>query len=228
VKTGYLFGLATVFVSTLGWANGARGALVTRSVLVTAKQGPWAYVAGTGGLNSNYVYGTSNGLQAPVTITTLNGFVFLPGGTFDITYVSGTIKAGTGGAFPGEDADGNPAKPVNADIDTSNGLFYASEYIPAVQFPVNQGALVGTFTDSAGAIVGNPFKIGNSAHLVVPIGASQLQMGVNDDFYGDNSGSWSTTVSQVPEPSSFAVVGVGGLSLLSRRRRQQVATKTDG
>lgn len=51
------------------------------------------------------------------------------------------------------------------------------------------GALCGAFTDSSGNVI-QPLAIGASpTSLIVPAGATQLQLGINDDKYDDNSGS---------------------------------------
>jgi hypothetical protein len=84
--------------------------------------------------------------------------------------------------------------------------------------------LVGTFANSKGVIVGTPFEIGLGRSLVVPIGATQLRLGVNDDFYHDNGGFWNVRVSQVPEPSSFVLL-VAGVALLGWAVRQRRGTK---
>ena len=99
-------------------------------------------------------------------------------------------------------------------------------YVP----PVNGGLvnfmeLVGAFTDSAGAIVGNPCVIGDSCSLSIPIGATQFQLGFNDDNYPDNGGSVSIGVLEVPEPSSLILLGAGAITFLAYiwRRRKRTA-----
>lgn len=58
----------------------------------------------------------------------------------------------------------------------------------------------------------------------IPAGASHLYLGFHDGqggepgWYGDNTGSISLDVVLVPEPTSLALLGLGGL-LLTRRRR---------
>lgn len=55
------------------------------------------------------------------------------------------------------------------------------------------GQLVGAFTDSANSVI-KPVQLGNAAALVAPAGATQLQLGVNDDKYFDETGSWVIAV----------------------------------
>ena len=75
--------------------------------------------------------------------------------------------------------------------------------------------LVGTFTDSSGTIVGTPFAIGDSSTLVVPAGATQLELGVNDAGYFNDGGSLSIEVSGSPASPSPPFVAPGGQVQLS-------------
>lgn len=102
--------------------------------------------------------------------------------------------------------------------------------------PVYGQALVGTFANN-GLIVGQPFVIGNGpAALTVPAGANQLLLGINDNFYGDNAGSFTVSVSQpyslclmydptkrhraaAPFPSSFNCAMHPAATCLRRRSR---------
>lgn len=52
------------------------------------------------------------------------------------------------------------------------------------------GSMVGAFVDSSGQIIGAPFLVGYGCTLVVPVGANHLQLGLADNFYSDNAGSW--------------------------------------
>jgi RHS repeat-associated protein len=54
---------------------------------------------------------------------------------------------------------------------------------------LGQGGLVGAFTDNNGAVI-EPIAIGAaSGEFPVPAGATQLQLGVDDNHYADNGGS---------------------------------------
>lgn len=41
------------------------------------------------------------------------------------------------------------------------------------------GELSATFANSTGSIVGTPFKVGMGRTVIIPTGASQLQLGIN-------------------------------------------------
>jgi len=79
-------------------------------------------------------------------------------------------------------------------------------------------ALMGTFADSSGVIVGSPFEIGNLRTLDVPAGATQLQLGINDDNFGDNLGSFLVNASQLPEPGGLSLLVIAGAIALACRR----------
>ena len=54
---------------------------------------------------------------------------------------------------------------------------------------LGQAGLIGAFTDNNGAVI-EPIAIGSSSRtFVVPAGATQLQLGTNDNHYADNGGS---------------------------------------
>ena len=89
------------------------------------------------------------------------------------------------------------------------------------------GALIGTFADSAGVIQGSPFFIGIGPTDVTAAGAFLL-LGINDDIFGDNSGSLrvsvtaDSSISAVPEPSTWAMMILGflGIGTVTYRRRK--------
>ncbi|MGA9129688.1 MAG: chitobiase/beta-hexosaminidase C-terminal domain-containing protein, partial [Terracidiphilus sp.] len=91
------------------------------------------------------------------------------------------------------------AATVNGQQLTSNSVSVSWNSPPAantegsvtLQTMVNLGlsGLCGAFTDSNGAVI-EPIAIGAAPRVfVVPVGATQLQLGIDDDGYGDNSGS---------------------------------------
>lgn len=56
------------------------------------------------------------------------------------------------------------------------------------QTGLGRGGLMGAFTDSTGALI-EPVAIGATAReFIVPAGATQLQLGIDDTFYRDNGG----------------------------------------
>jgi YD repeat-containing protein len=67
------------------------------------------------------------------------------------------------------------------------------------------GGLIGAFTDNNGAVI-EPIAIGASPRsYVVPAGATQLQMGINDSYLADNGGAGFTVAvngNPVPVPAT--------------------------
>ena len=86
----------------------------------------------------------------------------------------------------------------------------------------------GTFADSTGMIVGTPFEVGNGPlDVVIPPGASRLQLGINDDAFNDNAGSFVVSVegSAVPIPGAVWLLGSGLAILVSGRVRKEECGK---
>jgi hypothetical protein len=70
--------------------------------------------------------------------------------------------------------------------------------------------------------------VNHTYHFVVsvPAIAGHLVFGVSDGNFGDNGGQYNIQVFQVqpiPEPSTFALLGLGTLSLVAFRRRRREA-----
>jgi RHS repeat-associated protein len=101
---------------------------------------------------------------------------------------------------------------VNGVPETSNSLT-ANWVIPGANPDGNlvllgpnalgQGGLVGAFTDNTGAVI-EPLAIGAaSREFIVPAGATQLQLGINDTYFPDNGGSgYVVAVTGNPNPVS--------------------------
>ena len=170
---------------------------LTVSTAVSATDGPWQFA--NGGLNTAYQYGTSDE-TAPLVVSSANGLAFTAGTALTIDYVSGTTYEG--GGYNSPDAGGDTSYLANAN-DGSSGQPFPSFYFPPAEYPAYLGELVGTFADSAGTIVGTPFNVGDALTVTIPAGATQLQLGLNDDIFSDNSGAYNLTIAgaAVPEPS---------------------------
>ncbi len=209
-----------VAVTCLALAASARAGNITVTTTVGGQQGPWLQ-----SLNPSFGYGVDDN-SAPDVLTATSGFSFAAGGNFTVTYISGCESAGSG--FACVDANGNTAYPFNNSPGSSGKVgpsFYMSPY------PIYLSELVGTFADN-GVIVGTPFALGNGPTVVtVPAGADELQLGINDDIYSDNTGSFTVdvsgpgSVSPTPEPASLVLYGTGllGLGALGWKRKKRLA-----
>jgi hypothetical protein len=186
----------------------------TLTVTVSSTAMPWLW--DTTSLNAAFQYGLQDG-TGPTTIDSSSGISFAPGGTLMITYLDGLTSA-FGGA-PEVTAEGygpNPPSPFVYDASNnlgSSGQLFPSFYMDPAAYPIYLNTLVGTFTDLAGNIVGTPFAVfGGPLSVVVPVGAAQLQLGINDDVFSDNTGALLVQVTgpdaaSVPEPASLLLLG---------------------
>jgi len=161
---------------------------------VPATAMPWVWKAG--GINNAFEFGYPDGTSP--TIVPLQTLGTAPGSVVSIKYVAGQIALGPGA--PQTDASGYAG--MNHGNKGIVGLL-PSAFMPASA--VNLGALVGAFTDTNGVIIGAPFPVGNGEVVKkIPAGATQLQLGVNDDIFGGedaktaNSGSFTVQVSAAP------------------------------
>lgn len=82
-------------------------------------------------------------------------------------------------------------KPLGGYMWTNNkGQIDVNFLFKAVRPSVFSGCLMAAWTDGTGQLVQAPFAPGLDITLKAPAGATQLQLGVNDHFWTDNSGSW--------------------------------------
>jgi uncharacterized protein (TIGR03437 family) len=169
------------------------------TVTINSDQGPWQQ-----SLNPNFNYGSDDN-QAPVVVSASSGIPFTVGGTLTIAYVSGQVDV-LPGQIPATDASGDSADPTNNTVIAIYGN-YPSYFMNHSSYPVFASELVGTFANN-GVIVGTPFPIGDGpSTFVIPAGANQLLLGVDDNLYSDNSGSWDIKVTYAPLVLSSVVNG---------------------
>ena len=150
-------------------------------------------------------------------MTSADGIAFIAGDSIHVQYLSGLVTPGANDltSWPYVDANGETSVPAPDNSNNPSFGLCPSYYMPSSTYPIYYEELVGTFTDSSGTIVGTPFAIGDSATLVVPAGATQLELGVNDRGYYNDGGSLSIEVSGSPASSSPPFVAPGGQVQLS-------------
>jgi hypothetical protein len=169
----------------------ARAVSVTVTVPGTA--GPWQF--SQGGINDTYPYDFNIGdFTAPTAVTPASRLSFAAGQMVTIDYVSGLVSIGGTPLQPSTDANGDTSypRPTTVGFFASTPSMYFTSPLTGNYF----GELVGTFAGPGGAIVGTPFKVGDAATETVPTGAAELLLGVNDNGYIDNLGSWQVNVSE--------------------------------
>ncbi len=164
-------------------------------VTVQGNQGPWNQ-----SLNPGQPYGPNDNAD-PTVVSAASGIAFVPGGTITVAYASGTVSVcpGPPNNCPYTDANGWLADPTNQNYGPVC-FYYPSNYMRPD--PIYASELVGTFGYNAsdatepGTIVGLPFAIGDGpATFTIPVGANQLMLGVDDNCYNDNAGSWTLNIS---------------------------------
>lgn len=211
----------------------------TLTVTVSSTAMPWLW--DTTSLNTAFQYGVQDG-TGPAIIDPSSGISFAPGGTLTITYLDGLTSAF--GGTPEVTAEGygpNPPSPFVYDASNnlgSSGQPFPSFYMDPASYPIYLNTMVATFTDLAGNIVGTPFAVFDGPlSVVVPVGAAQLQLGVNDDFFSDNTGSLLVQVTgpdaaaSVPEPANLLLLGsafaLAGMFRYRQRRGAPGRNKQD-
>src|ERR1700677_3504351 len=201
--------LAIALCSAPAWAGSV-------DVTVDSHVGPWSQAS-----NPALDYGVHDNTGPTVVAVT-------PGENLTISYLSGLTSAF--GGTPTVDANGYVGGAFGSGVGLSgigsSGTPFPSFFID----PTNTGPdiwlaeLIGDFA-TGGVVVGTPFAIGDGPFaIMVPAGVTQLQLGVNDDIYSDNTGSLLIQVagvSGVPEPATWTLltIGVFGLGALLRNRR---------
>ena len=174
-----------------------------------------------------------------------------PGGSWGI-FAKGGLTSAFGG-IPTVDHNGYVGSPFKDNDPGSSGNYFPSHYMSSL-WDADPGAgvflnaLVWAFTDASGQLVTDPdamnviyFGPGNYGYVfgksssATPAGSTQLQFGLNDDIFGDNTGSLDVCVGSsfdacfptpgVPEPAAWAllVTGFALTGLAVRRRRHGFA-----
>jgi hypothetical protein len=195
---------ASAATADAAYAKSLSTAAAATTVFIDSRSGPWDVAS-----NPGYSFGYN--FLPPTSVSSAAGLPFVAGDTLRIEYVSGLANAGGGGIWN----DANGARWWPAD-DPGRPAYYiaGTNYLEQV---------VGVFSNAGGVIVGSPFTIGNGpVFAVIPKGATQLQMGFNDDEYIDNLGGGVNmkVTEMVPEPETYAMMIVGlGLIGACRARR---------
>jgi PEP-CTERM motif len=208
---------------------GAAGLATAATVSVSAFSGPWSQTA-----NPTLDYGVHDN-SAPTVLS------LLPSATsITITYDSGLTSA-FGGVPPSVDALGYVGSIFGSGVGMS-GIGSSGDPFPSFFIdpsntgsPIYLNALIGAFTNISGLVIGSPFACNainacdGSVSILIPAGATELSLGVNDDIFADNSGALTLTVTGVsaaPEPSTWAMMllGFAGLSFAGYRRTKASAS----
>jgi uncharacterized protein YecT (DUF1311 family) len=159
-------------------------------------------------LNVTHPIGNEDG-TGPVVLN-LAGLKARSGQWLEIHYLSG--QATIDSDIPSNDANGTDQYGHDHGGNGFTGLPLPSEYM--APYPINLGALVGAFADKAGQLVGPPFFLGDGpTQKLIPAGATQFQLGINDDSFSNHGGSFVVAVNVAKEISQDQGRGSHGCAI---------------
>jgi hypothetical protein len=171
--------------------------------------GPGAPLGGCSQAGQPY---TDTATNAQYICNGVSWFALSGGFTNPMTAIGDLIQGGTAGT-PTRLAAGIPAGLYLQSQGAGNSLAWAKISASASdqtgQCFLGSGGLVGAYTDSSGIVKTPLLCLGNGpSSFNVPVGATQLQLGINDDSYVDNLGSFTVSVSKNGgTPTSVTVPG---------------------
>ncbi|HWR36364.1 MAG TPA: hypothetical protein VN622_10895 [Clostridia bacterium] len=170
-------------LSTAGWGRIAVFAFCTRAASPASNTGaatvsvgshvkPWEWA-----INAAYDYGEHTG-QAPVIVP----LPLVAGQTVLIEATGGSVAVSD--SRSAYNAAGDPGSVTGTSLN-GHGKRYPTYYMPGSTLGL--GGLCGAWTDAAGHVI-EPLSVGLGNTFTAPAGATQLQLGINDDEPNDNRG----------------------------------------
>jgi hypothetical protein len=161
------------------------------------------------------VHGATYSLSIPAVSPWTDTGINLFAGQEILITASGSVIAGSA---PGSDVDPNGVGPTHDGTRVVNDTVLPQTVSLTLIGKVGGTTAIGDGTPLPEGLSGKGVGfIGSSYDRIVPI-SGRLFLGFNDDVFGDNSGSFSVSLSVVPEPSTLALLGLGSLALVGRGR----------
>jgi hypothetical protein len=152
------------------------------SISVSGRSNPWDQ-----SVNPALIYSAANDAFPPV-IVDLAKLAIVSGAEITLKCAGGTTNAG---GVPDSGCDGlTMFAPTNDVFQPACNTYYPSKFADKAAYPVYIMQVVGVFATSSGVVVGKPFPVSSKEELVrVPVGATRLQLGMNDCKNFDNGPS---------------------------------------
>jgi hypothetical protein len=154
----------------------------TVSLSVSGQSNPWDQA-----LNPTMIY-TPPGDVYPPLVVSLSTYTITPGAYIALRCSGGTTNAGGLPATGCNGLAGFGFPPTDTMWQPACNSYYPSYYIDPSNYPMYVFDVIGVFTTASGVVVGKPFFVPPSTvNVLVPPGAAQLQLGMNDCLNHDNS-----------------------------------------
>jgi hypothetical protein len=154
-------------------------ALIEETLVVSPKSPPWNFV---GGINAAFDFGESSDLDP-----TLCSIDLVAGQTVGVYYQTGLVKI-SDSERPYVDADGQDDD-LTGDTTGTSGGYFPTHYAITGKTTLGKGGLIVAFVDKSTGEVIEVHADGRTGLYTVPVGATGIQLGINDDIFGDNHGT---------------------------------------
>lgn len=198
-----------------------------------------ALIATSNAATISHGVGNAGGASSPGVYTLLNDIAATDGDvsfTYDIIITGATVRSGDASLGNGHEASGinsfadNSAFSVEISIDAASitGGTVSFDGFTGITAAGASGSDGFTIGGTAYRISGGDVAIANNTYKVIAATGAGTTGGTFDaTSHGTGNGvvlsglSWdfTTTTASVPEPSSTALLGLGGLALILRRRK---------
>ena len=158
------------------------------TVTIPATDGPWSLAA-----NPTLVYEYASETPAEPYVVQLQTLLLSAGATMTIQCTGGTANAG---GLPDTGCAGLDSgySPSNGTFQPACGTYPPSYYVPSTEWPIYGAQMIGSFANASGTVIGQPFLVPPTRiSLVVPVGATELLLGINDCLFGPGNGGGANT-----------------------------------
>ncbi len=169
------------------------------SVSVPATSGPWLVSA-----NPSMKYDAGDVITPQPVSISLSTIGANSGQSINFQCVSGSIYI-----------SGNTPITCSSLFPSANNYNNPTSSIPNFSGLAYEGQIISSFANSSGVVIGTPFVISSTlSSYTVPMGATQILFGINDNFYYGNTGTLNVLLSTANSQKIKSVVA-GNQTMLS-------------